>query len=136
MENLADNITTQRGSERVIDNYRGIAVFSKVGKLFTRVVASRLGTDVDIRGLLGNIQYGFKKGRGPTDAIFILTQIIEQQRKKGKKLAVAFLDVWKAYDRVWREGLWETMKRWGYGGRLLTIVQGFYDKAGITEYSG
>ena len=113
----------------MLDNYRGIAVTSNVGKLFTRILANRLESDVEQRGLLGNIQYGFRKGKRSTDAVFILSQIIEQRRKAGKKLAVAFLDVRKAYDRVWREGLWETMSKWGYGGKVLNIVKRLYEGA-------
>ena len=32
----------------------------------------------------------------------------------------------KAYDRVWRTGLWEALKQYGVEGRLLRAVQGMY----------
>ena len=134
------------GDSRELDNYRGIAVTSNVGKLFTKIIANRLEGDIEERGLLGKTQYGFRKGKRATDAIFMLTQVIEQKKKRGKKLGLAFLDIRKAYDRVWRRGLWETMEKKGYGGgggggkclslfRICTKVRKLhYLKAALNEY--
>ena len=69
--------------------------------------------DVENRGFLGKVQHGFRKGKRATDAVFTLTQIIEKYKKKKKSLALAFLDVKKAYDKsmegkgcglLWRSG--------------------------------
>ena len=114
------------GDKGDLDNYRGIAVTSNVGKVFTKVLGRRLEESVEDRGLLGNIQFGFRRGKRATDALFILTQVMEMRKKAGKKIALAFLDVKKAYDRVWREGLWQTMRKWGYGGIILDIIQDLY----------
>jgi hypothetical protein len=66
-----------------LDNYRGISVNSNMGKVFTKIMANRLGEDVESRGLLGEIQYGFRKGRSTEDAIYVLTQAIETQKRRG-----------------------------------------------------
>jgi len=39
------------------------------------------------------------KGRGTTDAIFIVRQMQEKFRAKGKKLYFGFVDFEKAFDR-------------------------------------
>jgi len=46
------------------------------------------------------MQFGFIKGKGTTDAIFIVRQMQEKFRAKEKKL---FLDLEKAVDSVWRK---------------------------------
>ena len=38
---------------------------------------------------------------------------------EGKKTWLAFLDLKKAYDSVWREGLWAKVARFGLGGNFL-----------------
>jgi len=49
------------------------------------------------------MQYGFMKGKGTTDAIFMARQMQENIRVKGKKLYCGFVDLEKAFDRVPRE---------------------------------
>ena len=46
------------------------------------------------------MQFGFMKGKGTTDAIFIVRQMQEKFRVKGKKLYFGFVDLEKAFDRV------------------------------------
>jgi hypothetical protein len=98
------------GEKRLLDNHRGIAIGSNLRKVFTRLLATRLEDDVDLRDLLGLMQYGFRRGWRATNAIFILTGVIEEYNKKKRRLAMAFLDIRKAYDKVWREGLWRVWR--------------------------
>ena len=83
------------GSKRELDNYRTIAIGSNIGKLFARIIKKRLQMAVETRGLLGEMQYGFRRGRSTTDGLFILSQIIERAQKLGKKVYryLIFLDL-------------------------------------------
>jgi len=49
---------------------------------------------------IDNMQFGFMKGMGTTDAIFMARQMQENFRVKGKKLYFGFVDLEKAFDRV------------------------------------
>ena len=98
------------GSKRELDNYRTIAIGSNIGKLFARILKKRLQMVVETRGLLGEMQYGFRRGRSTTDGLFILSPIIERAQKLGKKVYLIFLDLKKAFDKVWRTGLWEVLR--------------------------
>ena len=71
-----------KGGDRTkLDNYGGIPINSNVGKLFTRVITRRMEEDVETRGLLGECEFGFRKGERAIDAVFILSQLIESRRK-------------------------------------------------------
>ena len=50
-----------------------------------------------------DMQFGFMKGKGTSDAIFMARQMQENFRVKGKKLYFGFVDLEKAFDRVPRE---------------------------------
>ena len=52
---------------------------------------------------IDDMQFGFMKGKGTTDAIFMARQMQENFRVKGKKLYFGFVDLEKAFDRVPRE---------------------------------
>ena len=45
-----------------------------------------------------DMQFGFMKGKGTTDAIFMARQMQENFRVKGKKLYFGFVDLEKAFD--------------------------------------
>ncbi len=115
----------KKGDLSLLDNYRGIAINSNIGKLFTKLIAARLEQDVELRRILGLIQHGFRKGMQSTDALYILNRILGKHGQRDG-LYMAFLDIRKAYDRVNRQKLWDRMKELGYGGKLLRILQALY----------
>jgi len=53
------------------------------------------------------------KGKGNTDAIFVVRQMQQKFRAKGKKLYFGFVDLEKAFDRVPREVIRWAMRKLG-----------------------
>ncbi len=49
--------------------------------------------------------------------------------EKRKKLYAAFMDLEKAYDRVDWLALWEVLRIYGVGGKLLSAIKSFYEAA-------
>jgi len=75
-------------------------------KLVERIFEHRIWQQIDIV----DMQFGFMKGKGITDAIFIVRQMQENFRAKERKLYFGFVDLEKAFDRVLREVMsWELM---------------------------
>jgi hypothetical protein len=70
-------------------------------KVFERVLDERLRRSVSI----DDMQFGFRPGRGTTDAIFIIRQVQEKFLLKKQNLWIAIVDLEKAFDRVPREVL-------------------------------
>ena len=50
----------------------------------------------------------------------------EKYLTKGKDVYFAFLDLEKAYDRVDRDAMWDVLRLYGIGGRLLRGVKSLY----------
>ena len=57
-------------------NYRGIAITSCMGKLFTLILNDRLTYFLEERGFLKPNQIGFRKGYRTADHVFVLNSII------------------------------------------------------------
>ena len=55
---------------------------------------------------IGDEQFGFMPGRGTTDAIFAVRQLMEKHREKQKGLHMVFIDLEKAYAIVPRQEVW------------------------------
>ena len=68
-------------------NYRRVSISSNVGKLFARLIANRINKFVESNQILGEMQAGFRKGRGTQDNIFILSQLINHAKNTKKTLA-------------------------------------------------
>src|SRR5580692_7598626 len=81
--------------------YRGIKLLDQVMKVFERILETRLRSKVK----LDDMQFGFRPGKGTTDAIFVIRQVQERFLEKKKDLWIAFVDLEKAFDRVPREVL-------------------------------
>ena len=71
---------------------------------------------------IDDMQFGFMKGKGTTDAIFMATQMQENFRVKGKKLYFGFVDLEKAFDRVPREVISWAMRKLGVEEWLVSTV--------------
>ena len=72
-------------------------------KLFCRILFKRIDKTVD--KVLRDEQAGFRKGRGCTDQIFALRNIMEQTLEWNTPLFINFIDFQKAFDSVHRESL-------------------------------
>ena len=72
-------------------------------------------------------QSGFRKKRSCIDNVYTLNEIVQGRLREGKKTYAFFLDVQKAYDTVWRNGLW--VKLWGLGvrGRMWRVIKRMYE---------
>jgi hypothetical protein len=104
-----------------------IAVTSVVAKVFEKVVDKRLRNWSERVGALSDLQGGFREQRSTLDQIFILNEILGKRYEQGLNLCLAFIDVRKAYDRVWRPGLWAKLKDSGVGGRTLGMLQAMFN---------
>jgi hypothetical protein len=111
------------GSRIDPDSYRMNAVTSIFAKTFEKILDNRIRAFSERVGALCDFQGGFRADRSSTvDQIFILKEILSFRKGLGKDTFVAFLDVKKAYESVWRPGLLFTLEQAGLGGRCLEII--------------
>ena len=93
-----------KGDRSDCNNYRGISLLSIVGKVYARIILTRLQTLAE--RVYPESQCGFRAERSTIDMIFSLRQLQEKAREKQMPLYVAFIDLTKAFDTVNREALW------------------------------
>ncbi len=75
---------------------------------------------------ISDSQFGFRKERGCTDAIFALRQISEKTIEYNPNLYLVFVDQEKAFDRVNRDKLWQALEQYDIKGKLLDNIRAFY----------
>ena len=117
-------IWKRKGDRRECSQYRGISLLSQPSKVFARILEKRIRYIVEPQ--LSENQFGFRKNKGCSDAIFILRQLQEKHIEWNKPLYMAFIDQEKAFDRVVRAELWKCLTERGIFGELLRAVQSLY----------
>ena len=87
------------------DNYRAITLSSVVLKLLERILLTRIELFDAIKPPIHPLQGGFKKQQGCLMTSFLVKEAIQFAKEKGSKVYACFLDVRKAFDQVWHDGL-------------------------------
>jgi hypothetical protein len=105
-------------------NYRGITLLATVGKAFCRCINNRLAEAVPLH----EGQAGFSKGRGCEDNVFTLYETIRQRREAGQRTYVFYLDIRKAFDSTWHDGMWSKLWEKGVRGPLWSTIRNMYGK--------
>ena len=86
-------------------SYRPISLLSCVGKLFERILSARLNLHLDEIKIYNPFQRAYRKGMEGGEHIYRLSEQLAAAHGKGFKTAVTSLDVEKAFDAVWHNGL-------------------------------
>ena len=117
---------TKNGSQLDPNNYRGITVGSCLGKLVFHVINNNISSDLENRCFLKQEQAGFRKNYRTSDNVFVLKTIIDKyvlNSKNGSRLFGCFIDLKKAFDTVWHEGVFLKLQKAGINGKIYNIIK-------------
>jgi hypothetical protein len=100
-ESLVVPIYKKEGDAAKAESYRPISLTSCVMRTMEHLIQNKLLPHVSPQ--LHDSQYGFRPQHSTYNAIYELTQYVHLKAKRPKAATpVAFLDLRKAFDRVWR----------------------------------
>ena len=60
------------------------------------------------------------------DNVYTLNEIVQGRLREDKKTFAFFLDIQKAYDTVWHDGLWYKLWDMGVKGRMWHVIKKMY----------
>lgn len=119
-----------------LPDYRPITITSVMYRLFASILKEWLSGWVEDRGVLTDLQNGFRPGRRLDDNIFVITQCAAIARKEGRSLLCCFMDVEKAYDNVPHAALFSCLIALGLPKALVSIIRRTYVENTITVHFG
>ena len=107
-------------------NYRPIALLDNIGKLFEKIVNTRLRQFLEDNNLYNSQQYGFRKGKSTTHVTNMIHECIKHNSAQGFKTTILSKDVQKAFDTVWHSGLtWKIHNRFNLPMPLKRLLTSF-----------
>ena len=100
-------------------SYRGISLTSVVSKVLETVVKEQISHFFEYDNLFNDNQYGFRPGRCCEDLLLTCVDEWQQSVDEGKYVAVAFLDLSKAFDNVDHQTLLLDLSTMHFSGSVL-----------------
>ena len=117
----------KKGDRLEPNNYRGITLLSITSKVFSTVLNNRILRFCEKRDVIVDEQAGFRAGRSTVDQVFVLREILKIRKMKRIKTFLVFIDLRKAYDSVFRSGLWKKLHDVGIDGKMWKMLVALYD---------
>ena len=92
---------------------------------FERVIYNNTYNYLIDNNLISQNQSGFKRGDSCINQLISITHDILNSLDEGLEVRGVFLDISKAFDKVWHEGLIYELQQNGISGELLNILIDF-----------
>ena len=117
----------KKNEKNLKGNCRPISLLPIFGKIFEKLIYDSLYSHLVSHELLNPNQSGFRPGDSAVNQLLSITHTIFKAFDCNPPLDVrtVYLDISKAFDRVWHDGLIYKLKRCGVSGQLLLLVQSF-----------
>ena len=116
-----------KGDKQIVDNYKPVSLLPILRKIFERIIFNSIFEYLEENNLLCPNQSGFR----PSDSCeYQLLSILHEIYKSfdcnpPKDVRGIFLDLSKAFDRVWHDGLIYKINRIGITGNSLNLIESF-----------
>ena len=120
----------KKGDKTDVSNYRPISVLPICGKIFERIIYNSLYKYFEKNNIFNANQSGFRIGDSCINQLISITHNIYKSLDANPSLEVrgVFLDISKAFDKVWHEGLIFKLKANGVEGKLLNLIKDFLNE--------
>ena len=129
----------KKNEKNLKGNYRPISLLPIFGKILEKLMYDSIYSHLVSCTLLNPNQSGFRPGDSTVNQLISITHMIFKAFDCNPPLDVrsVYLDISKAFDRVWHDGLFYKLKRCGVSGEFLSLIQSFLkDRKQRTVLSG
>lgn len=121
---LADIVALhKKGSRSEVSNYRPISLLAIMSKLLETLVSDQL--KVFLAPLLDAHQFGFRPAHTTLDMLLQMSQRWTDALASGHEVRSIALDISKAFDKVWYDGLLYKLASLGITGPLLAWFKSY-----------
>ena len=117
----------KKNDKRLVNNYPPVSLLPIFGKIFEKNIFNRMYNFLLNKNLLNPNQSGFRPSDSCINQLIAITHEIFEVFDCNPPLEVrsVFLDISKAFDKVWHEGLLFKIKSMGISGELYNLLENY-----------
>ena len=117
----------KKGGKQLLQNYWPVSLLPICGKIFERIIFNPIFEYLKKNSLLCPNQSGFRPFDSCENQLLSIVHDIYANFDQHPTLEMRanFLDISKAFDKVWHEGLLFKLERIGISGNLLSLLKSF-----------
>ena len=115
----------KKGDKQNIKNYRPVSLLPICSKIFERIIYDNMLKYFLDNNLITPKQSGFRPGDSCINQLLSITHDIFTSFDNGLEVRGVFLDISKAFDKVWHDALIYKLKQNGIKDKLLCLLLDF-----------
>ena len=115
----------KKGDKQALKNYRPVSLLPICGKILERLMFNEMFEFFIENKLIPSSQSGFKPGDSCINQLLSITHEIYSSFDEGLEVRSVFLDISKAFDKVWHDGIIFKLTQNGISGNLLNLLRNF-----------
>ena len=115
----------KKDDEQLLENYRPISTLPIFGKIFEKIIYTRLYGFFTSNNILNKSQFGFRKSHSTSHALNYSINCIEKSIKKGNSVLGIFIDLSKAFDTIDHKILLAKLENYGIRGVALKLIESY-----------
>ena len=129
----------KKGDAQIFDNYRHISIIPIFGKIFEKIMYSRLCSFFVCNSVIYDKQFGFRKYHSTGHAInFSINEIINvTQNRNHVHIIGIFIDLSKAFDTIDHDKMLIKVEHYGIRGTTLKLLENYLKhREQLTNFKG
>lgn len=109
----------------IAESYRPISLLSSLSKIFEKVIKNKLFQFINANQLIPNEQFGFRQFHSTTHQIKRIANHVKISFENRKSTGLILLDIEKAFDSIWHDGLIHKLNRFNFPLYLVKLIKSF-----------
>ena len=106
-------------------SYRPIRILNCMGKLFEKIIANRIQEYIEDNNIINPWQRAYQPHKEANEHIMIINEYMKKVKDNKKLAALLLMDVEKAFDAVWHNGLLKKLHDMELPSDILRIISSF-----------
>ena len=115
----------KKGNEELLENYRPISILPIFGKIFEKVIYTRLYSFFTSQGILHQKQFGFREGHSTSQALNCSVDLIRKALRQRQHVLGIFIDLSKAFDTLDHNILLDKLYTYGIRGNAHELLKSY-----------